>query len=98
MVEAVPDPVQHMSTRHLSLSTSAPTMIGPLRDRLDWSGLFTAMSAMIVVKLVLWQFMRLRKQHVALEVLEEGFAQKAPKAKGPLSGIVPELGVAGQVG
>lgn len=87
----------YMVCNNLGISLAA-AMLGPLREWFDWSGLFAAMSAMVLGNLVLWQFMRLRKHQVALEGLEEALGRKAHMAHGPVSGVVPELGVAWQLG
>ena len=71
-------------------------VLGPLRARLEWSGMFLFLVAVYAVALVLWQLMRLGVHVHALGRLEDDFAEREARIALGRDGAIPvDLGVPG---
>ena len=67
--------------------------LGPLRARLDWSGMFLCSAGVLLLALVLWQFMRLRNHREELLKLEEEFLNNSNQRAGIDDTGIMDLGV-----
>ncbi len=68
-------------------------VLGPLRERLEWSEIFLMLAGLLIVVLVLWQFMRLSDHMQALGELESDFQLKNGKGSLVEDTGIPDYGV-----
>jgi PAT family beta-lactamase induction signal transducer AmpG len=52
-------------------------LLGPLREHLDWSGMFLALAGILAAAVVIWRFVRLADHSAALDRVETDFRARA---------------------